>query len=84
MPRHWFVGSCYSAIAILSAYQRGISNLFWIPWALLGAGAFTLVYTETSDGGKPTSKLELSNRNKAGLAATALGCVLLVFFMFHH
>jgi len=84
MPRHWFVGSCYAAIAILSVYHRGVFNLYWVPWASLAAGAFTLVYTETTEGDKTTSKLEFSNRNKASLAATALGCVLLIFFMFHH
>ena len=74
MPRHWFVGSVYSALAILNVYHRGVFNLYWAPWTLLAAGAFTLVYTETEDGEKKTSKLEFSSRNKASLAATALGC----------
>ncbi len=84
MPRHWFVGSVYSAIAILNVYHRGIFNLYWAPWTLLAAGAFALVYAETTDGAKTKRKLEFSNRNKASIAATALGCVLLIFFMFRH
>ncbi len=65
------------------AVHWGVLSLHWIPWALFEAGALTMVYTETPDGEKTKRTIEYSNRNKASLAAAALGCALLVFVMFH-
>jgi hypothetical protein len=82
MPRHWFVGSCYSAVAVFNLIRWGVLSLHWVPWALLGAGAYALVYTEVPEDAGAKSKFEFSNRNKASLATTAMGVVLLVFVMF--
>jgi hypothetical protein len=83
MPRHWFIGLCYSLIAALNIARNGTQPLTWIPWMLLAAGALTLVYTPVEEGGKMQRKIVLSQRNKASLAVTILGVVLLVFRVFH-
>jgi len=84
MPRHWLIGSCYALVAALNIFRNGGQLLTWIPWALLAAGALTLVYTPVEEGGKIRQKIVPSLRNKASVGVTILGAALLIFRVFHH
>ena len=79
MPRHWFIGSCYVAIAALNIYRAGFHSPNWIPWILLAAGVLGLEYSPVEqDGKKKRQTIVFTGRNKASIAATILGVVLLV------
>jgi TRAP-type uncharacterized transport system fused permease subunit len=86
MLRHWsrLLGLFYLLPAVLNLLRHGIFSLAWIAWALLAAGALSLVYTPVEKDGKTRNELVFSRRNRVSAAATVLGCVLLIFVLFHH
>ena len=74
MPRHWFIGLCYSLIALWNLYRQGVRSPFWICWALLAIGALTLVYPPVEEGGKPKRGQESLANGAGGGGRTLTTC----------
>jgi hypothetical protein len=79
-----FLGSLYLLLAALNVARHGIRSLAWIAWALLAAGALSLVYTPVEKDSKTQYELVFSRRNQMSAALTILGVGLLIFVILFH